>query len=216
LTPRRPYVSPKREAQAAATRQAIVEAFVEQLSEPGRSSLSPTAAARTAGVSVRTVHAHFPTADDQMVAVGEWLEHTFFPNGVRLAEGPDDLPRYYREVHTHALRSPLTRAFTRTNSDVVRELRQRRRAERLQAVRDAVAAIGAPAETTDDATAVLLAMAGAEHAWTIHEQGLPVDRVPDAIARTVHAIVEDLRSQASEPGTAREVALATSSPLRSP
>ena len=38
--PRR-YVSPKRAAQAAATRSAILDAFVEQLSDPGRNTLSP-------------------------------------------------------------------------------------------------------------------------------------------------------------------------------
>jgi len=53
--PRR-YVSPKREAQAAATRSAILDAFVEQLSDPGRNTLSPSEAAAQAGVSVRTVH----------------------------------------------------------------------------------------------------------------------------------------------------------------
>ena len=40
----RAYVSPKREAQAQATRTAILEAFAEQLSEPGRDKLSPSEA----------------------------------------------------------------------------------------------------------------------------------------------------------------------------
>ena len=60
MTSARRYVSPKREAQAHATRTAILEAFVEQLSEPGRDKLSPSEAALRAGVSLRTVHVHFP------------------------------------------------------------------------------------------------------------------------------------------------------------
>jgi len=44
MTTARRYVSPKREAQAQATRTAILEAFAEQLSEPGRDTLSPSEA----------------------------------------------------------------------------------------------------------------------------------------------------------------------------
>ena len=67
MTASRRYVSPKRDAQAAATREAILQAFAAQLSSPGRATLSPSEAARRAGVSVRTVHMHFPTADDQII-----------------------------------------------------------------------------------------------------------------------------------------------------
>ena len=56
MTSTRRYESPKRDAQAAATRNAILEAFVEQLSEPGRDNISPSDAAVRAGVSLRTVH----------------------------------------------------------------------------------------------------------------------------------------------------------------
>jgi AcrR family transcriptional regulator len=68
--PRR-YVSPKREAQAAATRSAILDAFVEQLSDPGRNTLSPSEAAVRAGVSVRTVHLYFPNLESQVAAPAE-------------------------------------------------------------------------------------------------------------------------------------------------
>ena len=44
----RPYVSPKREAKAAATREAILEAFVEQVTDAG-DSLSPAKAALRGG-----------------------------------------------------------------------------------------------------------------------------------------------------------------------
>ncbi len=80
MTGSRRYVSEKRTAQAAATREAILEAFAEQLSDGDRTTLSPSDAARRAGVSVRTVHLHFPNADAQITAVGEWFDRHFYPS----------------------------------------------------------------------------------------------------------------------------------------
>ena len=200
MTASRRYVSPKREAQAAATREAILQAFAEQLSSPDRSTLSPSEAARRAGVSVRTVHMHFPTADDQIIALAEWFDRHFYPTGIQVAQGPDDLARYFREVHEGALKWPITRALTSAHSPVWREVRQRRRAERLDAIRRSVAAIGAPRRATEEAAATLLSMSGADFSWTMHDYGLPLDRIPDAIARIVQLIVEDLQAAAAERG----------------
>ena len=196
MTASRRYVSPKREAQAATTREAILQAFAEQLSEPDRTTLSPSEAARRAGVSVRTVHMHFPTADDQIIALGEWFDRHFHPMGVRVAEGPDDLARYFHDIHENALKSALTLALATTPSAVWREVRQRRRAERLDAIRRSAAAIGAPRRATEDAAATLLSMSGADFSWTMHDYGMPLDRIPDTIARTVQLIVDDLQAAA--------------------
>jgi AcrR family transcriptional regulator len=202
VTASRRYVSPKREAQAAA-REAILQAFAAQLSEPDRTTLSPSEAACRAGVSVRTVHMHFPTADDQIIALAEWFDRHFYPKGIRVAQGPDDLTRYFREVHEGALKWPITRALTSGRSPVWGEVRQRRRAERLDAIRRSAAAIGAPRRETQEATATLLSMSGADFSWTMRDHGLPLDRIPDAIARTVRLIVEDLQAVAAERGRKR-------------
>ena len=81
MSPTRSYVSPKREAQAAATRQAILEAFCAQLLDEGRDDLSPTEAAAAAGCSVRTVHTHFPTRESRVESssvrrwcVADWIQ----------------------------------------------------------------------------------------------------------------------------------------------
>jgi AcrR family transcriptional regulator len=199
VTEARRYVSPKREAQAAATREAILEAFVEQMSEPGFEALSPSAAAARAGVSLRTVHAHFANHESQIAALGEWFDRRFYPNGVALAAGPDDLPRYFRDIHTNALASPLSRVLSTSRSKVGKEVRQKRRAQRLDAIRAAVKAIGAPARATEDATAMLLSLAGADAAWPMHDlYGLALARIPDVIANTVSLIVEQLRALAAE------------------
>ncbi|MET1001609.1 MAG: TetR/AcrR family transcriptional regulator, partial [Acidimicrobiia bacterium] len=163
--------------------------------EPGRDQLSPREAADRAGVSVRTVHAYFPNRESQFAALGEWLDRHIFPQGFVVAQGPDDLPRYYRDIHRMALASPLTRALSLTAIKWP-EIRQQRRKERLDAIRRAVAAIGAPARATEDATAMLLSLSGADASWPLHDlYGLPVERIPDVFANTVALIVEQLRSQ---------------------
>jgi AcrR family transcriptional regulator len=193
----RKYVSPKRDAQAQATRAAILEAFAEQLSEPGRITLSPSEAAARAGVSLRTVHFHFPNEASQIAALGQWFEDIIFPDGVQLASGPDDLPRYFRDIHRVAIKHPISRALTSAKG-VWREVRASRRAARLEAIRNAVKAIGAPKRATEDATAVLLSLSGGDATWTLHDQGLPLERVPDAVAHIVALIVADLRGKAKK------------------
>jgi AcrR family transcriptional regulator len=191
----RKYFSPKREAQAQATRTAILEAFAEQLSEPGRTTLSPSEAAARAGVSLRTVHFHFPNEASQIAALGEWFDAQIFPEGVELASGPEDLPRYYRDIHRLGLKHPISRALT-SSKGVWAAVRASRRAERLDAIRRAVKAIGAPPGATADVTAVLLSLSGADASWAMHDHGLPKARIPDAIAHTVALVVKDLRKKA--------------------
>lgn len=191
----RRYVSPKREAQAAATREAILAAFAEQLSEPERQELSPSDAARRAGVSVRTVHAHFPNRASQIAALGAWFDRKFYPDGVVVAKDADDLPRYVRDIHAIALRHPVARALAAATGGVWSEVRQKRRAKRLDAIRRAVKGIGAPARATEDATAMLLSLSGADASWPLHDlYNLPLKRIPNVIANTVELIVDDLRS----------------------
>lgn len=188
----RKYVSPKREAQAQATREAILEAFAEQLSEPGRTTLSPSEAAARAGVSLRTVHFHFPNEASQIAALGAWFDRKIFPEGVELPEGPEDLPRYYRYIHKLGLKHPISRALT-SSKGVWAEVRASRRGARLEAIRKAVKAVGAPPRATADATAVLLSLAGADASWALVDHGLPKERAPDAIAHVVQLVLADLR-----------------------
>lgn len=197
MTQTRTYNSPKREAQAAATREAILEAFAEQLSEPGRDRLSPSEAAARAGVSLRTVHFHFPNEESQIAALAEWFDASFYPDGVVLAAGPDDLARYYRDIHAMALQSRVTLAIATSSGTVWKEVRQRRRKKRVDAIRAAVKAIGAPPKATEDATAMLLSLSGADASWPMHDlYAVPLARIPDVLANTVQLIVDDLKRQA--------------------
>lgn len=191
----RPYVSPKREEKAQATRAAILAAFAEQLSD-GNERLSPSTAAARAGVSLRTVHFHFPNEDSQMAALAQWLDQQLYPEGVKLCSGPDDLIRYFRDIHRQALKHPITRSLA-FGRGAWRTVRDRRRVERLAAIRQAVEAIGAPAEATEQATAMLLSLSGADASYRLHDHGLPLEQAPDVIANMVTLIVSQLRTQSA-------------------
>ncbi|MEM7437266.1 MAG: TetR/AcrR family transcriptional regulator [Myxococcota bacterium] len=196
MTESRRYVSAKREAQAAATRDAILAAFAEQLCHSGRTAFSPKEAAARAGVSVRTVHHYFPNADSQILGLAEWFDAQVYPQAVPVAAGPDDLPRYFREIHANALKTPIARALADYRSPMWNDVRARRRSKRLDAIRKSVAAIGAPKRDTEDATAMLLGLAGADVSWPMHESfGLPIDRIPNTIANTVQLIVDQLKTK---------------------
>ena len=189
----RTYVSPKREEKAQATRAAILAAFAEQLSE-GNDRLSPSAAAVRAGVSLRTVHVHFPNEENQVAALADWLDRQLYPEGVVLCTGPDDLVRYFRDIHRQALKHPITRSLA-FGRGAWRTVRDRRRVDRLAAIRQAVEAIGAPAEATRQATAMLLSLSGADASYRLHDHGLPLEQAPDVIANMVTLIVSQLRTQ---------------------
>jgi hypothetical protein len=88
------------------------------------------------------------------------------------AAGPDDLPRYFREIHANALASPLSRALATSS---------------------------APAQATAEATAMVLRLSGADASWPLHDSyGLPLERIPDIIAHTVELIIRDLRTHVTD------------------
>jgi hypothetical protein len=74
-------------------------------------------------------------------------------------------------------------------------VRQSRQSKRLEAIRAAVAAVGAPPRATAEATAMVLRLSGADASWPLHDSyGLPLERIPDVIAHTVELIIRDLRT----------------------
>ncbi|MEM9562318.1 MAG: TetR/AcrR family transcriptional regulator [Actinomycetota bacterium] len=204
MTASRRYVSPKRAAQAEATRRAILEAFREQLIEPGRQSLSPTEAAASAGCSVRTVHGHFPTKESRVAALAELLEGELYVPPLTLPERPADLPDHYRRIHRSALESPLAAALMQAGGAEWQEIRSRRRADRLDAVRRVATGIGAPDAETERVTAILLALAGAEVTLSMRDQlGIDPDDIPEALAYAVELLLADLERSAAAGGDRR-------------
>ena len=135
------------------TRRRIVEAFIEQLADPGTTDLSPSAAARAAGLSVRTVHHHFPDADAQHAAVAEALEARMFPFLSCCRRRRPNFVEMVREVYRAAEdHLPLLGAGAQS---VGTDVRRRRRAARLQAIQDVVAGVGGGEQECGDAVAVI-------------------------------------------------------------
>ena len=161
MTATRPYHSPARQARRQHTKQAIVEAFIAQLGDPGRATLSPAAAARAAGVSIRTVHHYFPDADAQLAAVADEVEARLYPDPPPLPRTPAELPDLVTAVYRGAEgQLPLLRALVR--SSLGPQVRARRRAGRLEAIRNVLEGIGAGQAETRRAVAVVSLLASAD------------------------------------------------------
>lgn len=97
--PERSYSSPKRDAQAAATRELILEATIELLGS-GVASLTVPAVAREAGVSTPTVYRYFP---DKEALVDAAADHVRASLGVPVGRAfPAGMAAYHadqREIY---------------------------------------------------------------------------------------------------------------------
>jgi AcrR family transcriptional regulator len=193
----RPYHSPARQARREQTRQAIVEAFIAQLGDPGRAALSPAAAARAAGVSIRTVHHYFPDVEAQLAAVAAEVETRLFPTPAPLPKSPAELPALVTAVYQAAEgQLPLLRALVA--SSVGSQVRRRRRARRLQAIKDTLEQIGAGRDETRRAIAVVSLLASADAGIVLADQyGLTLDQAGQACAEAIRAITSHLTAQAT-------------------
>lgn len=83
----RPYHSPLRDRQAAATRTLILEALAEVIATQGTSDFTVEGVAEAAGVATRTVYRHFPNRQALLDGLTEVLDDRF--GGLRAA---GDLP----------------------------------------------------------------------------------------------------------------------------
>jgi AcrR family transcriptional regulator len=130
---RRRYQSPLRHEQQRATRDRILEALADVLTEHGSATV-PQVAAR-AGVSERTVYRHFPTREQLYSALFTWvIRRDTTPS----AETVDDLVGFMREMFGRFGERPEVIRAMNTN-ELGRDLRSYRAAYRRQAVVDALA-----------------------------------------------------------------------------
>jgi AcrR family transcriptional regulator len=96
---KRAYHSQLRRHQTEQTRELIVEALAAQVWQEGLADFSVPKVAARAGVAIRTVYRYFPTRDDLLDAVGEWVRaHAPEPP---LPSGLDDLARYVRDLYAY-------------------------------------------------------------------------------------------------------------------
>jgi AcrR family transcriptional regulator len=99
--PDRPYDNSHRAAQAAQTREAILDALVRVIAR-GVAELSMPAVAQEAGVSLRTVYRHFPTKRDLLSGLSWHLEekmsYSVRPYPRDLHELAVHIRQYYRAL----------------------------------------------------------------------------------------------------------------------
>jgi len=197
MTANRSYRSPARQARRQNTQRAIIEAFIDQLGDPGRAALSPTAAARAAGVSLRTVHHYFPDDEAQLVAVAAEVEGRLFPQPPPLPHSPAELPDLVTAVYRAAEgQLPLLRAVVRSRLGA--QIRARRRAGRLLAIKNVLEQIGAGKAETRRAIAIVSLLASADAGVVLADQyGLTLSEAGRACAETTRAIIDSLNAQAA-------------------
>jgi AcrR family transcriptional regulator len=193
----RSYSSPRRDQQAEATRQRILEAFAAQLGRPGAGDINVTEAAKAAGVAVRTVYHYFPDRAARVDALVAWTREQFGPIDHRL-ETADDLAGYTRAAYARAERhEALTRAgiVAGFSSDVRIARHQGMRVR----IRELLDEIGAPEADTERAAAMIAVLETSDAGFPlVDSHGLSFSQAADAAADAIDAIIARLRALAAE------------------
>jgi AcrR family transcriptional regulator len=111
--PGRLYDNSHRAAQAAQTRELILDALVRVMSR-GVADLSVPAVARESGVSVRTVYRHFPTKRELLAALNVHLDdrigYSLTPHPIDVDDLTEHLKRYFRGLENMDETSRAVRA----------------------------------------------------------------------------------------------------------
>lgn len=139
----RAYQSPLRQEQAELTRRKILEAIAAILAEDGAADLTVAAAAKRAGVSVRTAYTYFPTRESLFDGFNEWLAEQ-----VKWSKFPDrssDIPDQARQFFSNMDDKQVAFFRAARMSPVGEQIRKRRKAKQVQSF----------ARALDDATAHL-------------------------------------------------------------
>lgn len=134
---KRAYHSQLRQHQTEQTRELIVEALAAQVWQEGLADFSVPKVAARAGVAIRTVYRYFPTRDDLLDAVGEWVRaHAPEPPH---PSGLDDLTRYVRDLYAYLDAHPQF-VELQTLPGLGREVQDRWRAQRAAGTAELLAA----------------------------------------------------------------------------
>ncbi len=188
---RRKYDISLRREQAGQTRERIVEAIIEQLSDASLDEFSVPLVARRAGVSEPTVYRNFPNRESMLDGVREYWAERF---------DPPPLPTRSRDLGPHAIRnfaffdenSALTRAFYEAR--LAHSYRKHRHEERKK---DLLAAL---ADVTDhlepnviNRAEEVIHLLDSSVGWmTLTEAGLEGEEAGEAVAWAIDALVREL------------------------
>ena len=199
----RGYRSPLREKQAGETRQRILEAFAEQITDATLDDFSIARVAQRAGVSNRTVYYHFPNRDTLYRALEEWYDSHLSFRQLGWPKSAGEIASYAEQaIRVFDTDENFTRAVLL--SDVARRVRRWGRPQRRRNLEELIVAIpGLPEEQARWAVSVLHYLMGAD-AWRAlkDESGLTGDEAGKAVGWAARLIVEELKrlsERASDP-----------------
>lgn len=191
---RRRYRSTLRTEQAGQTQVRILQALAAEMGAGGDTFSIPRVAER-AGVSVRTVHLHFPTREDQVAAVARYVDQTVLA-GERGPKDAADLPDYVERLYRLALRhEALTRTLVAPG--VAAEVRKLRRKERIDRIEGAVRGSGLDPARSRLVAASLKVVASADFALALIDQhGLTQEEAVAAARLVAEALLAPARAPA--------------------
>lgn len=181
----RGYESPLRAEQRAQTRARIIEAAIELLAEEELEEVTIPLVAKRAGVSVRTVYAHFPTKEALAETIAELLDERI--GALQFPDKADELPAFVAGIFAGFDRDePLFTGALRTKAGRAVSARRRpRRIEELERALEPELSALEPAERREALAAIYLihsvltwramkdyfgltgAQAGAAAAWAV-------------------------------------------------
>ncbi|MGN6370388.1 MAG: TetR/AcrR family transcriptional regulator [Phycisphaerae bacterium] len=195
----RPYKSPLRQKQAEATRNAIVEAAIQLLTDSPHQELSHDRVARHARIATRTVYRYFPSPGELLDAA--WNE---IDRQLGLSEYPSsesDLlsaaPRVFRRLDE---RGPLIAALLSSNAG--KEMRRRNNERRRAAIRQALrnATTNLPPRKAAQVAGIFQVLFSAP-AWQILRERarLPGDDAAEAVHWAMRALLASLYENQMSP-----------------
>jgi AcrR family transcriptional regulator len=195
----RPYHSPVRAAQKAATRQRILDVLSDHMAAGTFDSVSMDAIAQAAGVSPATLYRHFPSRDALLDAIAD--EALFQRVGdVPYPQAPHEIAPIMRlSFEAFDTDREFIRAYFST--ELGRTARTRGRRRRVEAMQEALRPIteGLEASRRRGAEAVIAYLASIQ-AWITmgDEFGLSGEQVGEAVTWAIDTLLADLQARRDE------------------
>lgn len=191
---RRTYDNRLREQHAEATKERILETLMDLLGREGLAAFSVGRVAKLAGVSEPTIYRHFGSREGLVEAWGKWFEarrgHPGFPSTIdELVAAPPSVFRYFTENAEYIRASETAEAH-----ELIGPARARRRKKVAKIIAPLTASLEpGEARAVEQVFGLLLG----SRAWKTlcDEGGLPPEAAGRAIARTLRALVDDLRRE---------------------
>lgn len=195
-TMQRSYNSSLRDEQTESTRQIILEALGEQLTDRGLEDLSISRVARRARLAVRTVYRYFPTRERLLDAVAEWLnERVGRPQPpANVEELVAMVPRLFQALSEHAGLVQALLLGTRKGVQV-RQRANRHAAEKMaQAVLRHAPAL--PEAARLETAALLHALVASPTLFLLTDAyGFDVERAARTVQRAMRLVLEAARRE---------------------